>query len=67
MDTGTHITVSITAQQGQLLWYVLVKERGKRRYVAVRGVAEREPEPTWDTLGKAVMDAAYEAYRALGE
>ena len=53
--------------RNQLAWYVVVSAKGRRKTIAARGVCEREPEPCADTYGKAVMDAAYEAYRALGD
>lgn len=67
MRTGDTVQVVIHVWRSRLAWTVMVKEPMGRKYVAARGVCEREMEPTLDTYGKAVMDAVYEAYRALGE
>jgi len=53
--------------RAQIAWYVVIRDQSGRKYIAARGMAEREIEPTFDTYGAAVMAAAYEAYRALGE
>ena len=67
MLNGDTVTVVIHVWRNSLAWYVKVHPPGRAPYIAARGVTDREPEPVLDTYGKAVMDAAYEAYRALGE
>lgn len=67
MDTGDTITLNVHVWRDRLAWAVMVKPRSGRRYIVARGNTEREAEPVHDTLGRALMDAAYEAYRATGE
>lgn len=67
MRTGDTVSLNMHVWRGQIAWYVVIAQPTGRKYIAARGMAEREIEPTLDTYGAAVMAAAYEAYRALGE
>ena len=67
MLTGDTVTIHFHVWRTQLAWYVIVKQPGGRKYIAARGMAEREIEPTLDTYGGSLMAVAYEAYRELGE
>jgi hypothetical protein len=67
MQTGDNIQIVMHVWRAQIAWYVLIRDQSGRRYIAARGMAEREIEPVLDTYGAAVMAAAYEAYRVLGE
>lgn len=67
MRTGDTLSLVMHVWNGKIAWYVLVAEPGGRKYIAARGMADREFEPVLDTYGQAVMSAAYEAYRELGE
>ena len=66
MQNGSSVHLHVHVNRGQLLWYVVVQEPGKAKYVLSRGPCERPPDPVDDTYGRFLMDAAYEAYRASG-
>lgn len=67
MNTGDSLQLVVYVWRGKLAYHVLVNPKGGRKYIAARGVTDREIEPVLDTYGRGLMDAAYEAYRDLGE
>ena len=67
METGSSWSLHAHIWRTKIAWYVVVTPRRGRRYVAARGVCDRPSDPVDDTYGRHVMEAAYEAYRALGE
>jgi hypothetical protein len=67
MDTGSTVSLHFHIWRTKLAWYVIVHPKGRRKYIAARGTCDRASDPVDDTYGRAVMEAAYDAYRAMGE
>ena len=67
MEPGDTLQLNLHIWRSKIAWYVVVHQKNGRKYIAARGMADREFEPVLDTHGQAIIMAAYEAYRALGE
>lgn len=67
MCANAHLILSMHLIRGRVYWAVLEKAGTRRQRVVARGVIEEPLPALYHSPATHLMEAAYEAYRALGD
>ena len=67
MCANVHLVLSMHLIRGRVYWAVLEKTGPRHQLVIARGVIEEPMAALYHSPATHLMEAAYEAYRSMGE